>query len=516
MFDGVCDTHCSIRDAVHEASAAPGTHEIVIPGLPDPYLVQIPCSGGPENNNQCGDFDLYVNGSGSSTLLIRGVPSGQYPVVITSTLTGMQRERLFHIPPPTEGRIAPAVTFQTLMLQDGHQIHQTSDTFGGGCVGNESEQPLTFVSVFLTDCVRESSAIGPRGGGAIDTMGDLTVFDGRVQTSTSFNTRGGGIYASGAVEINGALIQYNQTTGGTPGSARGGGLYVIGTSDVQLSGVEWLANQARGDGGAVYVQSAPLISSGNEFRENTSIEGSGGAIYAGTGTTQILTSEFRSNSALDGGGAVRAVVPSTGAGVPWFIRRSSFSANVAGDSSNSADGGALLLIGHGSGSSSGIDSTTLSGNTAVGDGVIDAVGGALALRGAGSHTLAIEHVTFFGNNADDGREGHATAAWTTTIARSIVFTAAADSKDCTGGGDWVTERNARNFLGGQECADDPDSERQTSTLGSLQWVGGNPTRIHLVSSLLADFVAEADCVGVDQHGSSRVVSANCAVGAHQP
>jgi hypothetical protein len=93
--------HCSIRDAAHEANLNPGDDTIRIPANSADYTISLACSGGPEDDNKCGDIDLYDDDGNSSTLTIRGIGVGQSQVRIRSTLSGGARERLFHVPAAT-------------------------------------------------------------------------------------------------------------------------------------------------------------------------------------------------------------------------------------------------------------------------------------------------------------------------------------------------------------------------------------------------------------------------------
>lgn len=532
-FDGVCDTlDCSIRDALHEAANNPGDDTVVIPAGPTEYQHALACLSGPENDNLCGDFDLYDVGNVPSLLIIRGLPAGQYmQAVIRSTLSGAARERIFHVPSPTEGRTAPRVRFENLMLLDGYQEESTADTFGGGCIGNESASPMDLWDSSVMGCTRVATSTGARGGGGIDTIGQLRLVSAHVDECASIDAPGGGIHADTFVQLTQSKVRYNGvngTCGSPPCGFSGGGLFLAEVGTVLSTFTDWLGNEAQQDGGAIamseYEAVSTLTINRGKFHDNVAVTGAGGAVFAPTAVPSVFEGDFGDNSALGAGGAAYLGLPTSPTGVT-FIWRSSFWGNDSGTSVDRGEGGALAFDGL-SATAAGIgriENTTFSGNTAHPGSTPSGHGGAIKLfdPAIADSELVVVHATFNNNAADRGSEVWGGSGWKVSF-RNSILRASDVTNDCWGSATFGSDGYNRTF-------GDPDysvcldggigvDEETSDPLGALTYFNMviQPTKIHSVSTGSAyRLPTSGTChFTVDQHGTSRATS-RCYAGAFE-
>jgi len=532
-FDGVCDTHCSIRDVAHEANHESGDDIIEIPANSADYTISLACSGGPENNNQCGDIDLYDADGISSTLTIRGTGVGQLNARIRSVLTGAARERLFHIPEPTGERAAPKVIFEDVVLLDGFQRYQTNDTFGGGCIGNEGGEPLEIHGSFLQDCSRSSTTQDVNGGGCVSTVGDLVIEDSRLQGCTSINGPGGAVHAGGDASMHWAWFTSNGVNGSCASCAMGGAVYIATSAVVSVFDSRFEGNESLHDGGAFHQAAGNLSMTKARLRDNTSVQGRGGALYGGAAQVTLTQCELSENSAGSQGGAAWLTMfddPSPPeAGEPAetsFIRRSSFWDNVAGTYAQGR-GGALYLVGQAAAVTNSILNTTFSGNAAQGT---SGRGGAIYLGGSAEEvltTLNLYHVTLEDHDAAAGREIFLDASGPPSLAlemfNSILF-ASDPSDDCDGLGTWSHGDGANNatFQTSSFCLSVSSSFNNTRinlpALLGLTYNGANPTKLHPLDVLDPKRTHVDDplmaCAEEDQHGTLRATT-ECSAGAFE-
>lgn len=199
--DGICDDgqgRCTLRAAILETNALPGSDRISLQLFGSPYLLYLPGPG--EDLGYEGDLDITGELSITFNLRFQGPPQ---PAVIEMAL---EMDRVFDIRPGAK------VTIQGVWIRYGH----TNE--GGGGVRNLGT--LTLVRTR----VRENFA---SYGGGIDNLGTLALTESAVFGNSSI-VRGGGINNSGLLKANRSQITYNHTDGD------GGGIH--------LSDDGWLAN----------------------------------------------------------------------------------------------------------------------------------------------------------------------------------------------------------------------------------------------------------------------------------
>ena len=245
--DGVCDSDCSLREALAAANAAPDADTISVPaGNYRLTLGQLTIAN-----------PLILSGALSSTTLIHAAPNAAVLRVnggISATLTG-------------------------ITLRGGHSI------FGGG---------LTNYG-FLT--IAESAIIHNTGvvGGGVRNEGHLSLYRSAVtENTTGAALTGGGLSNSGTLTLTESLLAENT-------SGKGGGLHNTGTAWIITSTIrDNLASQVNG-GGGIY-NTGTLTLTASTLQGNGAFDFGGGLHNAG-GQTWIDQSQIVHNVATTGGGA---------------------------------------------------------------------------------------------------------------------------------------------------------------------------------------------------------------------
>lgn len=270
-FDGLCDVHCSLRDAVETANRTPGTDHILLPA--GEYVLDLPAPederGVPydEDDNLNGDLDvrdeLVIQGRGDQRSRILG-----------------GNDRLFEVLPDAQ------LTLLRLGLEQGNTA------YNGGAVENHGQLLL-----------RQVRVQGNKASTQNPTLTPLPPEDGY-----RFG-QGGGIANYGTLEIYASSFQENRS-----------------------EGFYWDNNLGRG--GAIFNQGGNLLVRDSVFERNLVTDqadnGSGGAIYNG-GQADIARSLFVANSGAEQsrGGAI-----ANEAGGVLKLTNSTFSGNYSGALSN--------------------------------------------------------------------------------------------------------------------------------------------------------------------------------------
>ena len=516
-YDGVCDAHCSLRDAVYASNTTAGDDTIEIPAPIGTITLTRSCGGTPEDDNDCGDLDLWDVGNGGLTIVGLG---GLSVNKLTTSLGGSNAERLIHIPPATSERNAPNVTIVGLTLRDAEQRSTTGGSFGGGCVANQSGSTLTLNTSELTGCVRRGES-GVRGGGAIDSAGPLVLLSTFVGQNYAYRCSGGGIYATSDVDITAGGLAGNEADPLACPSCPsfGGGVYASGEGAVRLTQTYVSANTGAHGGGGLYILSDELELDRVEIALNDGATGAGGGVYADAETVQITQVDVGENRADGYGGGMYLVAPEL---FGPFLVRSSFWENSSGLSGTPGRGGGLAVRERTeSGTEIRIENSTFSGNEAVGS-LSD--GGGIAYLQAGvaaPRPLQLLHVTLYGNQASGGREVANFTGGAVRFRNSILWSGTTAGY-CSGSSFVSLEYNSvRSQTGASGCGLDfsssPGRDREhTSDLDPLTYNGANPTKVRPVTS--ADTVrhnfSQAGCPERDQHGRDRDdYTPRCTVGA---
>lgn len=232
-WDGACDVHCTLRDAVQAANDTPGPDTIVLRAttyrltLPPP-LADTEEGVGDEDDNRSDDLDV------TDDLLIKGHADGSY-----IDANGVMRQ--FEVMPGVSAE------FRDLRLRRGR---------------------------------------GLQVGGAIANYGDLKLVrsDLRLNVATSFlHGWGGAVYNEGYLSIADSHFQANTASGGADGgSGHGGAIYSTGRLNVRTT--RFVDNRGSdenddGSGGAIFNRTGLTTIERSYFVKNRSLSaGYGGAI----------------------------------------------------------------------------------------------------------------------------------------------------------------------------------------------------------------------------------------------
>ena len=291
--DGVCDSDCSLREAILAANANPGPDTIALPV--GRFTLTIP--GSDEDFCATGDLDIL----GASVSI-----TGQGPLLSIVDASGLG-DRVFDV----DADSAATVNLEALTVARGN-----CSQHGGGIYHNQGQ--LVLDNVVLRD--NQSAAIG---GGIYCSLGDLTVQGGSVIRDNSCSTQwygggiagahvtiidstvsgnlggsGGGIanyFSGGTTTITGSTIAYNQTE-----NYDGGGIYSEG-STITISNSTFVGNYSGRVGGAIFAGAAATVTlhsvtvSGND-------SSTGDSLRVSSSGTMVLTNSLISGSCHNDGG----------------------------------------------------------------------------------------------------------------------------------------------------------------------------------------------------------------------
>ncbi len=179
----------------------------------------------------------------------------------------------------------------TLHLLDPITVISNTATGNGGAIYNTG-------TLYLTDdgsndgfFITGNTAVN---GGAIYNTGDIQSTGVEAPSSNTATGNGGGIYNTGTLNMHNGLVSSNSAPTGT-----GGGIYNTAGGVISLTNVFLSFNTTGGDGGGVYSTGALNVNF-NTLRDNHS-DGTGGAIFDG-GTLTLRNSIVYNNSAPTDGG----------------------------------------------------------------------------------------------------------------------------------------------------------------------------------------------------------------------
>jgi predicted outer membrane repeat protein len=155
-------------------------------------------------------------------------------------------------------------------------------------------------TVTLTALVLQHGSAAELGGAVLaDAAGPLVLNQVEVLTSTAAYG-GGGVYATGAMTLNGGRFQGNNCT---DDGCNGGALYADST--VALTGTQFLTNTSRANGGAVYAGDSTLTNGLFQGNRCTQADCYGGGYFASQ-TLRLTSTNFISNTSMSYGGGLAA------------------------------------------------------------------------------------------------------------------------------------------------------------------------------------------------------------------
>ncbi len=271
IYDGKCDKHCSLREAIIAANENPGRDIIKIPS--GEYHLTI--EGLKDVASLRGDLNI------DDDLILEG--DGKDKTVIISS----NNDRAIFVDPYAK---KIKVTISNLTVKGG------KSDFGGGILNNGD---LTLKNVKIENNEANS------GGGVLSTY-SLKIFNSNILSNkalTSGKTSdgfGGGVYFKGKLFIKNSTLQNNFS------DRNGGAIYQKEDSNSTILSCKFISNKSNGAGGAISANSKSIIKN-TSFSNNSANDGGALASYS-KGDFYILNGKFKSNKAvgedLGGGGAI--------------------------------------------------------------------------------------------------------------------------------------------------------------------------------------------------------------------
>ncbi|NQS91573.1 MAG: CSLREA domain-containing protein [Chloroflexi bacterium] len=316
--DGVCSPRdCSLREAVDNANACPGSQTINLPA--GGYTLTL--DGDDENLNKTGDLDV----TDDLVLIGTAAPS------INGNI-----ERAFHI------HSGVTATFEGIWLTDGDAI------YGGGLV-NEGFLTLNNFTCNYNNVSIPPGGMGDAMGGCIFNTGVAHINNGHFLANTA--GYGGAIYNLGV----GAVEVVDSSLTGNEAEFLGGAVWNDVDADMHLYTITLDQNQAGLHGGAVW--SHGTVNLEGSILEDNQAGGNGGGIYLWEGFGTVENSWLTRNTAGLGGGFYNED------GMVHF-----YQSGVTANSATSGLGGGIYNNGLTPSNGLLMYNTTVSGNSAVGGG----------------------------------------------------------------------------------------------------------------------------------------------------
>ena len=419
--DGVCNTDCSLREAIAAANGA--ATDDIIEFDPTVFSGTRTITLGGTELSITNNGSLAINGTGANFLTVSGnnlsrvfsVSAGANVTIDNLRVSGGNR---------SAGQGAGIYNAGTLVLSNLNITGNTAGTNNGGGIFNDGAlSQLTLNNSIVTNNTGN-------GGGLYNFNGTLNVNNSTIGSNTGVN--GTGILnVNGGLNLNGAIISSN--TAGNGGGI-GGGIY---NSNGTITGNNTTINNnsAALGGGGIYNSNGTIILTNSAIRFNTTGNADGGGILNSNGTLNLTDVTLNNNQACNGSGCSGGGISSSGIS-PVNLNRVTInnnSANAGGgliiyssstfnisnssifNNGGSAGGGAILL----SNGTLTLTNTTVSNNNSQSS---SSGGGGIQI---GSATLNLFNTTIANNSsgASGGagvRNGNGTASGTINLRNTII------------------------------------------------------------------------------------------------
>jgi hypothetical protein len=309
----------SLRDAVLQVNADPGSAIDIIQLQPGTYTLSIQNANGQENKGNLGDLDINTN---ANVLIIQGggVPgSNSGPTIIDAGKVD-RAFQIFHNLNNTEVIFKNLTILKGLAQDDGIEgrLPGTSEALGGAILSNDSTVILDHVIIRNNVALGGYGADGPtgaaggdgfhaRGGGLYLDGGSIELIDSEIRRNKAIGGNGG---VGGAIGVNDADAIAH--TGGNGVGAVGGGLFAL-RADVTLTTSIITSNLALGGTGGEG-GNGDIFDKGTGGDGGLGGDGFGGGLYIAGGTVTLDSSTISKNGGIGGKGGEGGIGKSGGNG----------------------------------------------------------------------------------------------------------------------------------------------------------------------------------------------------------
>jgi CSLREA domain-containing protein len=277
QFDGVCNQHCSLRDAVEVSNKKRGTQLILLPA--GRYLISLPPERGDPSRDE-EDVRIDEDGNRNGDLDIRGRLSIVGAGIGQTIIDAQHTDRIMEV---AKGG---SLLLSKLTLTGGYS------SFEGGALHNRGLAVLDRVRLENNQTYHPFGG-GTRYGGAIANYGQLLISRSELvgnQASGGDSTAGygGALHNSGWLIGRDLLLADNRARNSDDSAGEGGALHNLGRADISRA----LFRGNHGDRGGALVNDrrGQLRISHSTFAANSSSESHNGIIQNGTwqsGTAQL-------------------------------------------------------------------------------------------------------------------------------------------------------------------------------------------------------------------------------------
>jgi hypothetical protein len=239
-YDGQCNLHCSLRDAVTQANQTSGTSVILLPSGTYTLTRLNPKNDQgdalDEDDNLLGDLDvsgdLLIKGAGIGNSIIKGATSDLFAT----------EHRLIEVRPNAE------LILKHLTLTDGRS------GYNGGAMENHSRVLLHDVQV-LKNITRGTAGTGSGNGGGIANYGELLVSASQFERNSAplddvQGPLGGAIFNTGSLWVRGSHFTRNSSFG-FPLTGAGAAIYSSGNAHIEGSSFVENSASENVEGGAI-------------------------------------------------------------------------------------------------------------------------------------------------------------------------------------------------------------------------------------------------------------------------
>ena len=333
--DGICATAgnaCTLRAAIQEANAWPGTDNIILPA--NTYTLSL---AGSDDTASLGDLDitdnLTLHGAGSDTTIIDagGIDKALHILSsATASITGITIQN-------GSSSLPGGGISNTGILSLGNTVISSNTTTsainGGGGIYNEGILSLDNVTldtnnasagigggiyngsasstISITNSTINNNTALNSGGGIYINAGTITITDSAISNNNVETQHGGGVYNGGGnLTINSSTINNNQSYRGNGIHNGTAGLSTLTITSSTISNNSTPSNYPRsggtpstsGEGGGLYLagSSAVTISNSTIASNSAKLEGAG---LSNNGSNISISNTIISNNKVDPAGA---------------------------------------------------------------------------------------------------------------------------------------------------------------------------------------------------------------------